>query len=162
MSYPSIQYASPQNFVITPTHVAVVLSSVGHIPASQVLSTGATLTASQLLAPLVVNMTGYQTVTLPDAISLARAYGDAKPDPNVISKIPFYSQIPSTTVQVGDVFTVPVYALSTNSGATFNAGTGGDGNHIAPVYASNGADTCLKIQFTAVGTDNTNTAYHLS
>jgi hypothetical protein len=162
MSYANIPYTSPQNFVITPTSTAVPLSVPGHVPVSQVLTGTVALTASQCLSPLILQFSGTSTVTLPDAYTLSVAFGNTNLPSTVTNLIPFYSQIPETTVQVGDVFVIPLYDLVGSGACTWLPGTGGSGTHGTLAYASDIAISPLKIQFTAVGTDNNTTSYVLS
>jgi hypothetical protein len=158
MSAQSISFGLPDPFLRAPSHVAAPISGVTHIAASQVLNSGSTgaLYAAQCLSPFVLNYAATATgaFTLPDAFSLSQAYGNSLISTSVSNLIPYFSQLPSAQVQVGDVFQIGVAILSTSSqGVVWSAGTGGTGTHSTPAYASGGrGDTdAVVLQFTAVG-----------
>lgn len=158
MSAQSISFGLPDPFSRPPSHIATPLTGVTHVSAAQQLNSGSTgaLFAAQCLSPFILNYAATATgaFTLPDAFSLSQAYGNSLITTAVSNLIPFYSQFPSSQVQVGDVFQVGVTILSTSSqGVVWSAGTGGSGTHSTPAYAGGGrgAGDSFVIQFTAVG-----------
>lgn len=158
MSAQSISLGLPDPFLRFPSHVATPLTGVVHVSATQQLNSGSTgtLYASECLSPFILNYAATATgaFTLPDAFSLSQAYGNSLISTAVSNLIPYFSQLPSSQVQVGDVFQIGLDILSTSSqGVVFSAGTGGSGTHSTPAYAAGGrgnADS-LVVQFTAVG-----------
>lgn len=158
MSAQSVAFGLPNPFHIGPSYRAVPITKAVHIPVACTLNSGSTgaINASQCLAPFILDYSATATgaFTLPDAFSLSQAYGNSNISTSISSLIPGYSAIPSTQVQVGDVFTIPVVIPSTSSqGAVFSAGTGGSGTKSVTAYATtnsgNGAQ--LVIRWTAVG-----------
>ena len=110
MSFADIESGLPDPFQHFPTYVAAPLTKVEHISAAQVLSsTPITLSAGQLLAPIVYTSSSPSTTTLAAAQDLLEAYGSP------------------SQVQVGDVFVVQVYNLGSGT-ASFVSGTGGSGS----------------------------------
>jgi hypothetical protein len=130
------------------------------VPVSQVLTlVGGTvstvLSANQLLSPLILNDSAtIGEVYLPDAFSLSNAFGNNSSTNALGATLPYFSPLPSSQVQVGDVFTVPVYQLSSSTtagGTFFFPGTGGSGGHHINNYTTRGNRDAVAIQFTAVG-----------
>lgn len=158
MSAQSISFGLPDPFLRAPSHVAAPLTGVTHVSATQQLNSGSTgsLFASQCLSPFIVNYVGTATgaFTLPDAFTLSQAYGNSLISTAVSNLIPYYSQLPSSQIQTGDVFQIGVDILSTSSqGVVFSPGTGGSGTHSTPAYAGGGRGNSdsIVVQFTAIG-----------
>jgi len=164
MASPSINVNFPDPFVGHPTYIPAPLTRVIHMNSGQVLaSPSGAVFASQLLAPLVVSVTGSATGTwtLPDGFSLANAYGA---NAMQIYYPRSYDQH-SHLVGVGDVFVVPVHPLSThaNTGAFYApTASGNSGSKIVPAYAVNQNSTDLTIQFTSAGPQPSQYTYTLS
>ena len=172
MSAQFIQLALPDPFYQTPSTVTAPISGITHIPAAQVLtlSGGGTVsvnvTAAQLLSPLVLNdiAGAIGEIFLPDAFTLSNALGNNDAINAVGILIPGFTPLPSTQIQVGDVFTIPVYQLSTSNspgGTFFFPSTGGSGVHYFNNYATSGNHEALTIQFTAVGPSLATCSYTL-
>jgi hypothetical protein len=158
MTSQSISGGLPNPFHVGPSHIAVPISRVSHVPVACTLNSGSTgsLSASQCIAPFILDYTSTATgaFTLPDAFSLSQAYGNSSISTAISALIPGFSVIPSVQVQVGDVFTIPIVIPSTSSqGAVFTAGTGGTGSKAIGAFASTqaGDGSQLVIRWTAVG-----------
>lgn len=162
MSSPSISTQLPDPFLSFPSTIAAPITRTVHVPSTQVQSTGGQLYASQLTSPLVLNITGNQTFTLPDAFTLSSALGNSTISPTYSGQINSYSALPSSQVQPGDTFVIRTYMLSTSSGTgSFTAGTGGTGSKPIPAWTSTANSADLVVQFTAVGYNNSTTSYTL-
>ena|SRR5271170_1583404 len=166
MSAPSISTQLPDPFSHFPSYVSAPLSRAGHTNASQVVGTvgSQTVSATQLLAPLLLNNTGAGsvTITLPDSFSLSNAYGNNSFPTFISNQINSFSALPSSQVQVGDVFTVPLIKLPTDTGSfTISPGVGGSGSKTLNSYtgASDAEAYNLCLQFTAVGSATGTTSY---
>lgn len=159
MSAQSIPIGNPDTFAKQPFYVPAPISGVIHVPFTQLINSGTYTTnnqiyAAQCLAPFIANYANANTGTfiLPDALTLSQVYGNANISTTISSQVPGFTYVPSTTVQVGDVFGIPIEVLSTSAtGFTWLPGTGGTGIHTTVPYSNANSRDQLTIQFTAVG-----------
>jgi hypothetical protein len=103
MSFSGIAVNLPDPFAVFPQPNSFPFTKVNHLPASQLITSGAatTLIGSQLTAPLVVIATADATLTLPSDSSLFQSLGGVvDANGNVTA---------DTKIQLNDVFVVPVY-----------------------------------------------------
>lgn len=166
MSAQNIPLELPNPFHLAPSSRAVPISRTVHVPAVQTLNSGSTgaLVAGQCVAPFILNYSATATgaFTLPDAFSLSQAFGNSSISTTISNQIPGFGQIPSTQVQVGDVFAIPVYVVSSSTqGAVFSAGTGGTGTKPVAAYSTSVNSASLEILWTAVGSQLSQCAYTL-
>jgi hypothetical protein len=159
MSYQSIPLALPDPSYQQPSNVNAPISGVTHISGAQTIAftvpaSNTTVSAGQCLCPFIINNSsgGPCAIRLPDAFTLSNAYGNNDAINAIGVLIPGFSPLPSTQVQVGDVFAIPLVVQSTsNAQVIWGSGTGGSGAHITHNFDTTlGRDT-LVIQFTAVG-----------
>jgi hypothetical protein len=172
MSAQNIPLGLPNPFYQQPPYVAAPITGIVHVPATQLLTSGAAqplasgqLTAAQCLCPFILNMANANTgaFVLPDAFTLSQAYGNSQIPVVISNQINGFSILPSNQVQPGDVFTIPIEQLSSSTAnpTTWLAGTGASGFHLTSSYAVGGNQDALVIQFTAVGPSLAYCAYTL-
>jgi hypothetical protein len=120
MAFPSVNVNNPDPFFVLPLPNQFPLSKVAHLPASQYLSSAATLLASQLTAPLVIEVASPSAFPLPASASQVYSVLGGSVDANGLV-------LADTKVQAGDLFVVNVYncgaGAATVGGVVIAAGT---------------------------------------
>ena len=117
MSFSSIAVNLPDPFAVFPQPNLFPLTKSIHLPATQVLDgTVTAIPASVLTAPIVFNLSGDVTFTLPSNVEIFTVFGgEVDINGNVVA---------GGKIQLGDVFIVPVCSTGAAGDVATITGTG--------------------------------------